>query len=1404
MELIQRQLPARRVLACGDTVEFILSNVPDGAVGFVRTNLGMAALSRREHVDELEHALPAIGRDWRDLPMAAASPGQWRLTIPLTEVGRFEAKCFAMASGGTITWASGENFVIKAEPAVNAAANTIYTAFVRQFGPNKYNSSRDTVNDAAAALLEQRKYTVLPASGTFRDLVRELDFIISKMGFRIIQLLPIHPTPVSFGRMGSFGSPFAAQDYFAVDPALAQFDRAATPMDQFRELADAVHLRRARIFLDIPVNHTGWGSKFQCDRPDWFVRESDGGFVSPGAWGVVWEDLCKLEYSGELCEKMAEVFLFWCGRGVDGFRCDAGYMLPESAWSYIVAKVRSQYPQTTFLLEGLGGPQAAQERLLGVSGLNWAYSELFQYYDRGQIEYYYGAIASGSRERGLLVNYAETHDNTRLAAVSPLWSRMRCAIAALLSDAGCFGITNGVEFFAAERVDVHSDAALNWGASPNMVDLIARLNLMLSVNPCFFASAQWEFVQEGPGDFIAVLRTSGDGAKHLLCLFNLDREHPCEASWRSTPVDGRVFDLLSGAERKVASAGRLTLAPGEVLAFSADPADLAALSAGELPPEPAVSERQRLRCAAAALWSHFHPTRQPDVPIDELADRLCSSHTDYLSGISGSAAPYVGYQLEEDLRRQVMVFSRSVLAVSSASPFSMRVSDASGKVIWSDSSVCVSGGGNVAFGFFPEFDGGSAVALHIDFEIFRERRVIHRRGHLLLLGIGHAASIKLESGRRELVDRDRYALLTNDLGGYAQIPSSWGELRSKYDALVAANCNARVPEDRRVMFTRCRAFMVFRDYSFKLDDSCFVAWRLGFPNQAEWDFTVPAGQGLGVRLRLRVEFAVSGNAVRLRFSRFPASGSHELADHEAVKIILRPDVEDRVNHTVTKAFTGPERLYPAACAPVDDGFNFSPDGRELKLRLPGGKFVWQPEWTYMVPLPRERYYGLEDATDLFSPGYFEFKLNGGGAAVLEGAVEFPGAPEVEWPQDPEFPSSLPLPAALSLAVGSFVVKRDSLHTVIAGYPWFLDWGRDTLIALRGLIAAGRRDEAAAIVRNFAAFEQNGTIPNMIHGSDVSNRDTTDAPLWLIVAVRDLTAAAGNDDILSCRCGQRKLLDILLSVVSHYRSGTPNGIRMDGASKLIYSPPHFTWMDTNYPAATPREGYPGGIQALWFAALKFLAPYQPELDALANEVAANVRELYYLGPGLGLSDCLHCPAGVPAARAVRDNAIRPNQLLCITLGLIEDREMRLSILRATEKLLIPGAIRSLADAEVNPPLPVSWRGAMLNNPSRPYRGSYRGPEDTERKVAYHNGTAWCWQFPLYVEALYLTGAEEVADLARGYLNSAQVLMHEAVPWQMPEVADGDWPHRWGGCGAQAWSATEFLRVWKIIEKSAESE
>ena len=265
-------------------------------------------------------------------------------------------------------------------------------------------------------------------------------------------------------RYGRFGSPYASLDLTAIDPALVVFDRRTTGVDQFLELTYATHLKGARVFLDIVSNHTGWGSNLQENHPEWFLRAPDGSFVSPGAWGTTWEDLVELEHRHvALWDYLAEVFLIWCRRGVDGFRCDAGYKVPLPAWQYITARVRQEFPETVFLLEGLGGAWEVTEQLLVEGGMQWAYSELFQNYSGAEVAAYLDHSLKTVGRTGLLVHYSETHDNERLAARGRAWSLLRNRLCALASVSGGFGFTCGVEWLAPERVNVHSSRGLAWG-----------------------------------------------------------------------------------------------------------------------------------------------------------------------------------------------------------------------------------------------------------------------------------------------------------------------------------------------------------------------------------------------------------------------------------------------------------------------------------------------------------------------------------------------------------------------------------------------------------------------------------------------------------------------------------------------------------------------------------------------------------------------------------------------------------------------------------------------------------------------------------------------------------------------------------------------------------------------------
>jgi hypothetical protein len=212
--------------------------------------------------------------------------------------------------------------------------------------------------------------------------------------------------------------------------------------------------------------------------------------------------------------------------------------------------------------------------------------------------------------------------------------------------------------------------------------------------------------------------------------------------------------------------------------------------------------------------------------------------------------------------------------------------------------------------------------------------------------------------------------------------------------------------------------------------------------------------------------------------------------------------------------------------------------------------------------------------------------------------------------------------------------------------------------------------------------------------------------------------------------------------------------------------------------------------------------------LAAKVKASINTLFALpvppsviGSPQYLSDCLHCTAGTPASRAVPDNALRSNQLLAITLGAVTDRDRCEGILAACEALLVPGAIRSLADAAVHPPLPVRREGRLLNDPARPYWGRYLGDEDTRRKPAYHNGTAWTWPFPSYGEALVMTYGESARRTAAALLHTGAALLNAGCLGHIPEILDGDSPHTARGCGAQAWGATELYRVIALLTPSS---
>ena len=616
-QIHQSPEPGQRIVMFrGDTILFTLS-LADNVCGmaWVRTNTGHASIARKAIIDAVDKNLPLLGTDWFDVPMLQVDPCHFSITLPLNEAGHFEAKCFFMPSGeNEPLWPAGDNISINVEPADVCCANIIYNAFVRQFGMNKDGKHvSDTEDLHCMERLDRKEYTVIPQSGTFRDLKGELDFIFGKLGCRFLHLLPIHPTPTTYGRMGRFGSPYAALHFTGIDPALADFDLKTTPLDQFTELVDAVHARHAKLILDIAVNHTGWAASLHESHPRWLMRDHTGDIRRPGAWGVVWQDLTSLDYSQkDLWKYIAGVFLIWCRRGVDGFRCDAGYMIPLPAWTYMIACVREQFPDTIFLLEGLGGAISVTRDLLNHANFNWAYSELFQNYDRPQIEHYLPEPIDISKKDGIAIHYAETHDNNRLAARSTTYAKMRTALCALCSHRGGFGFANGAEWFADIKISVHEARPINWGHPVNQVDDVHRLSLLLRSHPVFLENVDDRLIQAGEGNFIALLRHHVPSGRKLFIVTNLDDTRPVEASWELQPdmVQGGWIDLLSGRSAPVATNGRLhtcILSSGQVLCLSSDPNDLKIFDQTQslsLPPERLI--RQKTKAKVLDVFCHYY------------------------------------------------------------------------------------------------------------------------------------------------------------------------------------------------------------------------------------------------------------------------------------------------------------------------------------------------------------------------------------------------------------------------------------------------------------------------------------------------------------------------------------------------------------------------------------------------------------------------------------------------------------------------------------------------------------------------------------------------------------------------------------------------------------------------------
>jgi predicted glycogen debranching enzyme len=487
-------------------------------------------------------------------------------------------------------------------------------------------------------------------------------------------------------------------------------------------------------------------------------------------------------------------------------------------------------------------------------------------------------------------------------------------------------------------------------------------------------------------------------------------------------------------------------------------------------------------------------------------------------------------------------------------------------------------------------------------------------------------------------------------------------------------------------------------------------------------------------------------------------------------------------------------------------FSFDPeiDGGHFRYRpYPGvprvvvtssGAYQHQPHWYRGFLYEEERRRGLDHVEDLASPGEWTFELGDGDAAMVfhcERTVRdpstVPARDAVDQARTIERERRTKLGGALERAADHYVVARRGGSTIIAGYPWFGDWGRDTFIALRGLLlATGRVAEAIDVLSAWAGTVSQGMLPNFFpDGSAEPEYNSVDASLWYVIAAGEALAAAGPK---LPEAERRRLIDAIEAILSGYAAGTRYGIRSEEDGLLAAGEPgqQLTWMDARVDGheITPRIGKPVEVQALWLNALAIAAAFGTTsstrwADLLARGSASFEARFWDEARGR-----LHDVVDADHVAGKVDSTLRPNQVLALgglPLPIVTGERARRALDQIEHELVTPLGLRSLG-------------------PGQPgycprYEGGVR-----ERDGAYHQGTAWPWLIGPFVDAYVKARgatAEAKRDARERFVGPLLSHLSEAGLGHVSEVADAEALHEPGGCPFQAWSLGELLRLEHVV-------
>lgn len=548
-----------------------------------------------------------------------------------------------------------------------------------------------------------------------------------------------------------------------------------------------------------------------------------------------------------------------------------------------------------------------------------------------------------------------------------------------------------------------------------------------------------------------------------------------------------------------------------------------------------------------------------------------------------------------------------------------------------------------------------------------------------------------------------------------------------------------------------------------------------------------------LRIEQRIWLERERDAVHVAWRRLPGGTARPLE----LRVSLLVNTRD--HHGVTRAGA----FAPQISADGENLLVSHPDWFQLRIKAQQGSCLIDSTWVENFDLPLERERGLEDQDNHLRIGQLQLRLDDddwtGFSATVDDAPfvslakALAAARERECRQlarsraaVPELNKAPPWIEQLVLAADAFVFQRPlpgvaDGESVIAGYPWFGDWGRDTMIALPGLtLATGRLDSARRILETFARFVNGGMLPNVFPGAgETPEYNTVDAALWYFEAWRAYLAAGGDQAALI------RVFPILTAMIDAHVQGTRYGIGVDPDDGLLRAGEagvQLTWMDAKVGdwVVTPRIGKPVEINALWQNALCSMAGFAriagtdpARYEVLARRVRESFRR-FLRSPGEGLFDVIDSPAG-------NDASIRPNQIIAVSLWhtpLSPEQRARV-VAECGRELLTSYGLRSLA-------------------PGHPdYRPYYQG-DVWARDGAYHQGPVWSWLLGHYVLAEYRVNRD--VDLALSRLEAIADHLNDAALGTVSEIFDGAPPHQPRGAPAQAWSVACTLEAWWRLQRA----